>query len=158
MVFSPVQYLNLNIPLDFPGPFPVYKDKVPACCEGTGDGLHWKGQYNWVNKYWSRTSRMPGTEEITGRKSSTTDVSLAQTPGHRAVLCAISTTNSRALCRVKHTWKALAASSTKKRFWLKEPVSFECEMSSQAQMFKRLVLSQFVRESTGSFLGGGSGC
>lgn len=31
MVFSPVQYLNLNIPLDFPGPFPVYRDKVPAC-------------------------------------------------------------------------------------------------------------------------------
>lgn len=51
MVFSPVQYLNLNIPLDFPGPFPVYKDKVPACCEGKGDGLHWRGQHNWVNKY-----------------------------------------------------------------------------------------------------------
>lgn len=36
----------------------------------------------------------------------------------------------------------------------KEPVSFECELSSQAQMFKRLVLNQFVRESTGSFGGG----
>lgn len=44
-VFSPVQYLNLNIPLDFPGPFPVYKDKVPACCECKGDGLHQKGQH-----------------------------------------------------------------------------------------------------------------
>lgn len=44
-VFSPVQYLNLNIPLDFPGPFPVYKDKVPACREGKGDGLHQKGQH-----------------------------------------------------------------------------------------------------------------
>lgn len=98
---------------------------------------------------------MPGAEEITVRKSSTTDVSLVQTPGHRAVLCAISTTNSRALCQVEHTWKALAASSTNKRFWLKESVSSECEISSQAQMFKRLVLSQFVRESTGSFGGGG---
>lgn len=66
---------------------------------------------------------MPGAEEITVRKSATTDVSLVQTPGHRAVLCAISTTNSRALCQVEHTWKALAASSTKKRFWLKESVS-----------------------------------
>lgn len=71
------------------------------------------------------------------------------------MLRAISTTNSRALCQVKHTWKALAVSSTKKRFGLKELVLFECEMSSQAQMFKRLVLSQFVRESTGSFGGGG---
>lgn len=94
---------------------------------------------------------MPGTEEITVKKSSTTGVSPVQTPGHRAVPRAISTTNSRALCQMKHTWKALAASSTKKRFWLKEPVSFECELSSQAQMFKCLVLSQFVRESTGSF-------
>lgn len=97
---------------------------------------------------------MPSTEEITVRKSSTTGVSPVPTPGHQTVLRAIRTTNSRALCQMKHTRKALAVSSTKKRFWIKEPVSFQCELSSQAQMFKRLVLSQFVWESTGSFGGG----
>lgn len=97
---------------------------------------------------------MPGAEEITVRKSSTTDASLVQTPGHRE-------------CHQHYQQQSPLPGGTHLEgpgsFFHQEKVlaqgvgivSSECEISSQAQMFKRLVLSQFVRESTGSFGGGG---